>query len=115
MKNALAIFLTALSVVSSGCRRTDFREHEFTIPGMIAANTNEIRNAIAPYCGDDGIIMDSLKFNLEKKTLSLKFDSMKVAQTNIRMAIKDCGIDVSFPQKKSAVAGYLNERDTEVK
>lgn len=112
MRNALLVFLTTLAIVSAGCRRTDFREHTFSIPGMTAANTNEIIKALAIY---DGVIKDSLKFDLEKRTLFVKFDSMKVAQTNIRMAIKDRGIEVSFPQKKNAVAGYLNERDTEVK
>ena len=47
--------------------------------------------------------------------LKVRFDSMKVAQTNIRMAIEEKGIAVKHPEKKSAPAGYINERDKEVK
>lgn len=112
MRHSFAVFCAALAIFASGCRRKDFREHEFSVPGMTAANTNEIRSALAVY---DGIVKESLRFDLQRKTLFVKFDSMKVARTNIRMAIKDRGIEVSFPQKSNAVAGYLNERDAEVK
>jgi hypothetical protein len=40
---------------------------------------------------------------------------MKIAQTNIRMAIEEKGIAVKYPEKKSGSAGYINERDKEVK
>lgn len=112
MKTLIAAALVVLTAAFAGCRREDFREHVFHIPGMTPANTNVIANAIAVYAGVD---MDSLEWNLAGKTLKMRFDSMKVAQTNIRMAIEDKGIAVTYPEKKNKVAGYLNERDTEVK
>jgi hypothetical protein len=104
------IVISALSVIL-GCKRSDFRRHEFHIPGMTAVNTNRIVKALSKY---DGVDLDSLKWNLQTKTLSIRFDSMKVAQTNIRMAIEKENIAVSYNKKTDNVAGYLNKRDTEV-
>lgn len=113
MKTIVTSALVVLTAAFAGCRRKDFREHEFEIPGMTAANTNTIATAIAVY---EGVDMDSLKWDLAKKILTVRFDSMKVARTNIRMAIEEKGVKVSYPKKsKDGVAGYLNERDTEVK
>ena len=38
--------------------------------------------------------------------LQLKYDSMTVAQTNIRMAIESNGIHVVFPENTTGRAGY---------
>lgn len=108
---AAALALAAAALAASGCRRADFRAFTVEIPGMTAANTNEIASAVLFY---DGVDAASLAFDLEKKTLSMKFDSLKVAQTNIRMAIEDKGIAVAYPAKSVPVAGYINSRDAEV-
>lgn len=108
----LLIALIALAAFTEGCRRKDFREHVFEIPGMTPTNTNAIKDALSTYAGVD---MNSLEFDLDNKTLKVRFDSMKVAQTNIRMAIEEKGIAVKNPEKKSGSAGYINERDKEVK
>ena len=112
IKIFLLIALTAIAAFTDGCRREDFREHVFEIPGMTSKNTTTIKEAVSTYSGVD---MESLEFNLDKKTLKVRFDSMKVARTNIRMAIEEKGIAVKHPEKNSAPAGYINERDKEVK
>lgn len=112
MKTTLLVAFAAIALLSQGCRRQDYREHVFSVPGMTSTNIDTIRQAILFY---DGVKEDSIRFDLEKKTLTVKFDSMKVAQTNIRMAIEDKKIKVDYPAKTSPVAGYLNDRDDEVK
>lgn len=113
MKKAfLLITLGALAAFTQGCRREDYREHVFEIPGMTEANAAIIRKAISVYSGVD---MKSLEFDIAGKTLKVRFDSMKVARTNIRMAIKEKGIAVKYPKKNGEAAGYINERDKEVK
>ena len=89
-KTFLLIALSALFVLVDGCRREDFREHTFEIPGMTSENIDTIKNAIYVY---GGVVRNSLEFNLENKTLKVRFDSMKVAQTNIRMAIEEKGVE----------------------
>ncbi len=118
-KTFLLIALSALFVLLNGCRREDFREHTFEIPGMTSENIDTIKNAIYVY---GGVVKDSLEFNLDNKTLKVRFDSMKIAQTNIRMAIEEKGIKVTYPEKKVTYpmmigepAGYINTRDKEVK
>lgn len=108
----LLITLTAIAAFTDGCRREDFREHVFEIPGMTPENTNAIKKAVSVY---NGVDMDSLEFDIGKKTLKVRFDSMKIARTNIRMAIEEKGIAVKHPEKNGAPAGYINERDKEVK
>lgn len=108
----LLIALTAIAAFTDGCRREDFREHVFEIPGMTPENTNAIKKAVSVY---NGVDMDSLEFDIGKKTLKVRFDSMKIARTNIRMAIEEKGIAVKHPEKNGAPAGYINERDKEVK
>jgi len=104
--------VAAMTLFAAGCRRADFREYTFEIPGMTDENKSVIQKAVTFY---DGVNPDSLVFDLEKKTLTLRFDSMKVAQTNIRMAIEEKGIAVKYPEKKEAEAGYINARAKEVK
>ncbi len=111
-KTFLLIALTAIAAFTDGCRREDFREHVFEIPGMTPENINAIKKAVSVY---NGVDMDSLEFDIGKKTLKIRFDSMKIARTNIRMAIEEKGIAVKYPEKKSESAGYINERDKEVK
>jgi hypothetical protein len=39
----------------------------------------------------------------------MKYDSMKIAKTNIRMLIEAAGVEVHFPSNNaSGVAGYLD-------
>ena len=95
----------------TGCKRNDFRRHDFHVPGMTKSNTNKIVTALSKY---EGVDLDSIVWDLQAKTLSVRFDSMKVAQTNIRMAIEKEKIAVEYNKKTDGAAGYLNKRDTEV-
>ena len=103
------IVLAALCAVS-GCRREDWREFTIEFPVLAEADIPKIAKAVSVY---EGVDRSSLEANLEKKTLTLRFDSMKVAQTNIRMAIEKAGVKVVCPPK-TGPAGYIDERAPEV-
>ena len=107
----MAVALAAAVIATAGCRRKDFREVTIDVPGMTADNQQDIRDALFFY---DGVVRESLKFDLEKKQLTLRFDSLKVAQTNLRMAIEERGIKVKYPPNTTGVAGYINKREREV-
>ena len=112
--NKLLVFALALLTVFAGCRRSDVRSCTVEIPSLTAANRDEVVKAFQ--LGDpndprvirtyDGIDMGSLEFDLEKRTLTLKYDSMKIAQTNIRMLIARRGLEVVFPENTTGRAGY---------
>ena len=38
----------------------------------------------------------------------MKYDSMKIAKTNIRMLIESAGVEVLFPSNATGVAGYID-------
>lgn len=93
MKTPLfAVFALAL-VTLSGCRREDVREFTVSIPGLTEANQAQVVEALSKY---EGIKKDSYEWDFAAKTLSLRYDSMQIAKTNIRMAIADKGIKVDF-------------------
>ena len=111
MKKMHCIGMAVALAAVAGCRRTDFREVTIDVPGMTETNKQAICEALFFY---DGVVRDSLKFDMAKKQLTLRFDSLKVAQTNLRMAIEEKGIAVKYPPNTTGVAGYINKRAPEV-
>ena len=101
------LVLTLLCAVS-GCRRSDVREFTVELPGLTEANKAQVVEALAKY---DGVKKDSYVFDFDKKTLTLRYDSMKVARENVRQAIEAKGVKVVYPEVKGGYAGYLNEKD----
>lgn len=82
----------ALAVVMlAGCRREDVREFKLEIPTLNASNQAAVVEALAKY---NGIRKDSYQWDLEAKTLTLKYDSMQIAKENIRQAIEAKNISV---------------------
>lgn len=101
MKKLIFVALAVLGF--AGCRRTDVREVVVVIPGLTESNKSVVVQALAKY---QGIQKDSYVWDMDKKSLKLKYDSMLIAQTNIRMAIAEKGIDVVFPENTTGRAGY---------
>jgi hypothetical protein len=76
------------------------------MPELDEAAKPTVVQALAKY---SGIEKDSYRWDLEKKTLTLRYDSMVTAQTNIRMAIAAKGVKVVFPpDNPSGRAGYID-------
>ena len=106
----------ALLAVCGGCRREDMRTAIIDIPGLTEANKPKIVEAFKiakpgqrPHYYD-GIDPENFVFDYEKKTLTLRYDSMKIAKTNIRMLIQGAGVEVAFPSNTTGVAGYLDRK-----
>ena len=110
-------FIAAVAMVAalSGCRREDVREFTVEIPGLTQENKQKVVDAFTvrkpgqPPRVYEGIRPDTFSFDFGKKTLTMKYDSMKIAKTNIRMLIEAAGVEVHFPSNNaSGVAGYLD-------
>ena len=110
------VLLTALAFAAalSGCRREDVREFTVEIPGLMQENKQKVVDAFTlrkpgqPPHVYDGIRPDTFVFDFDKKTLTMKYDSMKIAKTNIRMLIEAAGVEVHFPSNTTGVAGYID-------
>ncbi len=100
---ASSILLASSLVLLPGCRREDIREMTVTIPGLAESNKATIVAALAKY---NGIQKDSYQWDLKAGTLKLRYDSMQIAQANIRYAIDEAGVKVSFPEKTDDRAGH---------
>ena len=97
MKIKLMLSAAILAVIL-GCRREDVRDYTIEIPELTDANKAQVVEALAK---DAGIKKDSFKWDMAAKTLTLKYDSMAIAKTNIRMAIEEKGLKV----KNASVKG----------
>ena len=104
----VCLFLLSAFFAVGGCRRSDVREFTVELPDLTAANKAQVVEALAKY---DGVMKDSYAFDFEKKTLTLRYDSMKIARENVRQAIEAKGVQVVYPEVKGGYAGYLNEKD----
>ena len=100
---AVPLALVAAAVLFAGCRRADVREFAVSIPGMVESDRGAIEDALRMYGGVD---KGSYSFDYEKKVLTLRYDSMQVAQANIRYAIDEAGVRVAFPPKTDGHAGH---------
>jgi len=106
-KNAfttLTIFIFTFSLLLlSACRREDIREMTVSMPGLTEANKATVVEALKKY---NGIDKGSYVWDMKAKTLTLRYDSMQIAQANIRYAIDEKGVKVAFPVKTDDRAGH---------
>ena len=101
MKKLVLALSLALSL--AGCRRADVRTVTIEIPDLAPANQQQVVAALAKY---QGVERNSFKWDFQSKTLTLDYDSMQVAQTNLRMAIEESGLKVSYPANTTGRAGH---------
>ncbi len=101
--NKLAFAALSVLLVCTGCRREDVREFSVEMPELTAADRAKVVAALAPY---GGVVKTSYRWNMDEKTLTLRYDSMQIARTNIRMAIEAAGVKVAYPTNATGRAGY---------
>ena len=100
---SLLILSAASFLLLPGCRRTDVREMTVTMPSLTEADKPKVVEALKRF---NGVEKDSYKWDMNAKTLTLRYDSMQVAQANVRYAIDEKGIKVAFPEKTDNHAGH---------
>ena len=103
MKHFIALTALIVLTVLTGCRREDVREMTVFLPDLREADKAKVVEALAKY---NGIEKDSYTWDMNAKTLTLRYDSMQIAQANIRYAIDEKGVKVAFPAKTDNRAGH---------
>ncbi len=84
--------VAVLCIAVSGCRRTDIRDFEVSIPALSAENEVVVRKALSRFAGVDKA---SLKFDHKAKKLVLRYDSMQLAKKNIELEIAKAGLEAN--------------------
>lgn len=97
------VFAVTLTALLAGCRREDIRTFTVEIPGLNEGNKAQVVECLNKFAG---IRHDSYVWDMKAKTLTMRYDSMQLAETNVRMAIADKGIKVTFPEKTDNHAGH---------
>ena len=88
----IAAVIAVIACFAAGCRRTDVRDFEVSIPKMTTESEPVIRQALAGFAG---VEKPSLKFDQKAKKLTLRYDSMQLAKKNIEMAIAKAGFEAN--------------------
>ena len=113
-----AVCLLAAALAAGGCRREDIRACDIEIAGLTTENAIQIRRATEALQRYQGVKRDSLDWHMGPNgnlVLSLRYDAMQIAQTNLRMAIAATGAKVVSPANTpDGVAGYLDEKPASV-
>ena len=95
MKKTLVVVLALAALV--GCRREDWREMTVKVPSL-ATDDSAAYNAAT-----------------NRTELTVRFDSLLVAEMNIRKTIEETGCTVEYPVlEKGVPAGYIDTRRPEV-
>jgi len=102
-KRLAAIVALATVAILAGCRRADIREFTVEIPDLTQAKKGMVERALRKQVGIDAT---SYKWDFDNHTLTMKYDSMQIAQTNIRMAIEAKGLKVVYPENTTGRAGH---------
>ena len=79
------------------------REMTVAMPSLTEADKPKVEAALSRY---NGVRKDSYRWDMAAKTLTLSYDSMQVAQANVRYAIDESGVKVAFPEKTDDRAGH---------
>ena len=87
-----AAAIAVAACFAAGCRRTDVRDFEISIPALTAEAEPAIRQSLSKF---GGVEKDSLKFDVQAKKLTLRYDSMQLAKKNIEMAIAKAGFEAN--------------------
>ncbi|MGN0833825.1 MAG: hypothetical protein ACI4RD_09300 [Kiritimatiellia bacterium] len=102
MKKTVAVIVVLLALLP-GCRREDIREMTVLMPELTETNKAVVVEALKRFGGID---KSSYVWDLNAKTLTLRYDSMQLAQANVRYAIDEKGVKVVFPEKTDNRAGH---------
>ena len=87
-----AAAVAVAACLATGCRRTDVRDFEISIPALTAEAEPAIRQSLMGFAG---VEKSSLKFDRQAKKLTLRYDSMQLAKKNIEMAIAKAGYEAN--------------------
>ena len=90
-----AIFAIIAAAALGGCRRTDVRDFEISVPELTNANSAIVVRALMAYEGVTDVARvskDSIVVDEQTHTVKVKYDSMKVAKKNLEMAVAALGL-----------------------
>ena len=114
MKNICRVagIVAAAAVVLclGACRRTDYRTHKISVPGLKNERCTEvIQEALARYAQqpsmDKSITLDTVRYNTRERWVVIEYDSMKVALKNLEHTIAAAGFAANdVPADSNAVA-----------
>ena len=93
-----ALFAAAVAAALCGCRRTDVRDFDISVPELTRENSSKIVGALMEYDGVRDVAKlqkHSVVIDESTRTIKVKYDSMKVAKKNLERAIALAGYEAN--------------------
>jgi copper chaperone CopZ len=85
--------LALVGVLVAGCRVSDVREMTVNVPAMASeADVQRVRAALAPL---NGVDKEKTVYNVQGRSITVRYDSMVIAHKNIEIAIAEAGYDAN--------------------
>lgn len=85
--------LALAGVLVAGCRVSDVREMTVKVPAMASEeDAQRVRAALAPL---NGVDKEKTAYNVQGRTVTVRYDSMVIAHKNIEIAIAEAGYDAN--------------------
>ena len=98
MTARMALFATAIAAALCGCRRTDVRDFEISVPALTRENASKVAGALMQYEGVRDVAKiqkNTIVFDEGAHLVKVKYDSMKVAKKNLERAIALAGFEAN--------------------
>lgn len=93
-----ALFAAAVAVAMCGCRRTDVRTFDISVPALTRDNSAKVVGALMGFEGVSDVAKlqkNTIVIDESTHTIKVKYDSMKVAKKNLEMAIAQAGYEAN--------------------
>jgi copper chaperone CopZ len=102
------VTLFGLALCLASCRQHEFRRASITVPEMkTSAAVELITRTIG---GLPGVRKDKLAFNLERRQVTVVYDSLELGLKNIEFAIREAGFTANdIPAKPEAARALPSE------
>jgi hypothetical protein len=102
----LLLMLTAMLTGAPGCRKEDVRTAVIRVPQMrTQAGADLVKKALSQ--ARYGVQPDTIRTDLARRVVALRYDSMLVSLKNIEFMIADAGMDANEVPRNAAAAAKL--------
>jgi len=92
MKHLFLLF-AIVGVLVTGCRVSDVRDMTVKVPAMASeTDVQKVRAALATLGGVD---KEKTTYDVQNRSVKVRYDSMQIAHKNIEIAIAEAGYDAN--------------------
>jgi len=105
MRRCVGIILFVFCLLFGSCRQHDFRTVEISVPGMKNRACSEIVGR--RLAGVPGVDVSSIRIDLQRRAVTVRYDSLKLSLKNIEFAVAEVGFNANEVPARAEAAAAL--------